>query len=57
VYSLRITGCILNQLANLLNGITHCFAIDNQVYMTLKPCDNWDDNSSSIEACAGYRSI
>ena len=27
------------------------YADDTQVYMTLKPCDKWDDISPSIEAC------
>ena len=29
----------------------HCYADDTKVYMTLTPCDKWDDISSSIEAC------
>jgi len=29
----------------------HCYADDTQVYMNWKPCDKWDDISSSIEAC------
>jgi len=29
----------------------HCYADDTQVHMTLKPCDKWDDISSSVEAC------
>jgi len=28
----------------------HWYADDTQVYMTLKPCDKWDDISSSMEA-------
>ena len=27
------------------------YADDAQLYVTLKPCDKWDDISSSIEAC------
>ena len=33
------------------NNKYNCYANDTQVYMTLKPCDKWDDISSSIEAC------
>jgi len=29
----------------------HCYVDDTQVYMTLNPCDKWDDISSSIETC------
>ena len=29
----------------------HWYNDDTQVYMTSKPCDKWDDISSSIEAC------
>jgi len=29
----------------------HCYAYDTHVYMTLKPCDKWDDISFSNEAC------
>jgi len=29
----------------------HCYANETQVYLTLKPCDKWDDISSSIEVC------
>jgi len=29
----------------------NCYTDHTQVYMTLKPCDKWDDISSSIEAC------
>jgi len=29
----------------------NCYADDRQGYMTLKPCDKWDDISSSIKAC------
>ena len=28
----------------------HCSANDTQMYMTLKPCEKQDDNSTSIEA-------
>ena len=29
----------------------HCYGDDKQVYMILKPCDKWDDISSSNKAC------
>ena len=32
----------------------HCYTDDMQVYMTLKPCDKWDDISFSIEAGIAY---
>jgi len=35
----------------------HCYANGTQVHMTLKPCDKWDDISSSIEACIADISI
>ena len=28
-----------------------CYVDDTQVYLTLKPCDKWDDISTSIKAC------
>ena len=34
------------------------FYTDNmQVYMTLKPCDKWDDSSSPIETCIEHIGI
>ena len=35
----------------------HCYPDDTQVYMTLQPCNKWDDISSSIDACIEDKSI
>jgi len=35
----------------------HCYVDDTQVYMILKPCDKWDDISSSVEACIAGISV
>jgi len=29
----------------------HCYTDHAQIYITLNPCDKWDDISSSIELC------
>ena len=33
------------------------YADDIEFYMTLKPCDEWDDISSSIQACITYMCV
>ena len=50
--------CIPNHLVKLLNGIIlNIIADDTQVYMIFKPCDKWDDISSSIKARIEDKSI
>jgi len=42
---------LVGEIIKWYNIKYHCYADDTQVFMTLKPCDKWDDISSSIEAC------